>query len=118
MDGVKNDSGKHRPTLILRSMTRAINAVIEVGEHGAKKYAEDNWLAVDDGLRRYTDAMLRHQLAELGGEPRDPDSQLLHAAHVAWNALARLELILRAMPVWDAERYEDEIRNYARYGCE
>jgi hypothetical protein len=25
----------------------------------------------------------------------DPDSGLLHAAHTAWGALARLELILR-----------------------
>jgi hypothetical protein len=25
----------------------------------------------------------------------DPDSQLLHASHAAWNALARLELMLR-----------------------
>lgn len=36
--------------------------------------------------------MTERYLAEL-----NPDSQLLHAAHLAWNALARLELILREM---------------------
>jgi hypothetical protein len=95
-EGVKHDSGKPRPTLVMRSMSRAIQAVIEVGEFGAKKYAEDNWLKVTYGQQRYTDAMLRHLLAEMHGVERDPDSGLLHAAHAAWGALARLELMLRA----------------------
>jgi hypothetical protein len=30
------------------------------------------------------------------GEERDSESSILHAAHAAWNALARLELILLA----------------------
>lgn len=97
--GIKSDSDKHRPTLIFRHMPNAIAAVIECGEFGAKKYDEHpmrcNWDKVEDGLQRYTDAMLRHQLAELGGEDRASDSQLLHAAHAAWNSLARLELIIR-----------------------
>ncbi|QJB21883.1 hypothetical protein KNU94_gp49 [Xanthomonas phage FoX2] len=97
--GIKSDSDKHRPTLIFRHMPNAIAAVIECGEFGAKKYDEHpmrcNWDKVEGGLQRYTDAMLRHQLAELGGEDRDSDSRLLHAAHAAWNSLARLELIIR-----------------------
>ena len=40
----------------------------------------------------YTDALYRHLLAE---SPDDPDTGLLHAAHAAWNALARLELLLK-----------------------
>ena len=39
--------------------------------------------------------MLRHLLAEMRGEDVDPDTGLLHAAHTAWNALARLDLMLR-----------------------
>ena len=39
--------------------------------------------------------MLRHILAEASGDEIDPDFGLLHAAHTAWNALARLELKLR-----------------------
>ena len=44
---------------------------------------------------RWADAMLRHLMREATGEERDPDSGLHHAAHAAWNALARLDLALR-----------------------
>jgi hypothetical protein len=91
---IKLDQGKPRPSLVLSSMPRALLAVAEVGTYGAAKYTEDGWLAVERGLSRYTDAMDRHRLAE-GIEPHDPESKLLHAAHTAWNALARLELMLR-----------------------
>lgn len=94
--GVKYDRGKPRPTLILGSMSNAIAAVIEIAEHGAVKYEVDGWMSVPDGQKRYTDATLRHLLADVGGEERDPDSGLLHAAHAAWGALARLELKIRA----------------------
>lgn len=96
MNGMKHDEGKPRPQLVLGTMAQALQAVIEVAEHGARKYSPDNWLKVPDAQARYTDAMLRHLLAELSGEARDPDSSLLHAAHAAWGALARLELMLRA----------------------
>lgn len=92
--GAKLDAGKIRPTLILNSMHRAIRAVVEVGEYGANKYTEDGWQHVERGFERYSDAMHRHLLAE-NDEIRDPQTGLTHAAHVAWNALARLELLLR-----------------------
>jgi len=93
--GAKLDAGKPKPDLILRSMAKALSAVIDVATYGANKYTDDGWEDVPDGIRRYTNAMFRHYLAEACGEGRDPDSQLLHAAHTAWNALARLELIIR-----------------------
>jgi hypothetical protein len=74
---------------------RAITAVAEISTFGAKKYAWKGWEQVDDGIARYSDAMVRHLLKEGTGETVDPDSGLLHAAHCAWGALARLELILR-----------------------
>lgn len=92
---VKHDAGKPRPTLVLASMGRAVAEVVAVAEHGAAKYTPDGWLHVPDGQQRYTDALLRHLLADVAGEARDPDSGLLHAAHAAWGALARLELMLR-----------------------
>ena len=92
--GAKFDAGKVRPSLILNDMPRAILAVAEVGTYGAEKYSECGWKYVDDGIRRYTDAMDRHRVKE-GIESHDDDSGLLHAAQVAWNALARLELMLR-----------------------
>ena len=92
--GAKFDAGKVRPSLILSGMPRAILAVAEVGAYGTEKYSEGGWKYVDDGIARYTDAMDRHRLKE-GIESHDDDSGLLHAAQVAWNALARLELMLR-----------------------
>lgn len=92
--GAKLDAGKVRPDLILSGMPRALLAVAEIGTFGANKYSEDGWLSVPNGIKRYTAAMDRHRLKE-SIEPTDPDSELAHAAHLAWNALARLELMLR-----------------------
>lgn len=33
-------------------------------------------------------------MADLGGQPTDAESGFRHAAHAAWNALARLELAI------------------------
>lgn len=74
---------------------RAISLVAAVSSFGATKYAWDGWRHVDDGLNRYTDAMVRHITKEAEGEVLDVESGLPHAAHACWNALARLELILQ-----------------------
>ena len=95
-NGVKLDSGKHRPSLVLHSFARALGEVIAVAEFGARKYTPDGWVLVENGVARYTDAMLRHQLALAQGQEEDPESGLPHRAHIAWNALAVLELTLRA----------------------
>jgi hypothetical protein len=93
--GAKLDAGKVRPSLILDDMSRALLAVAEVGTFGARKYSDGGWLVVPDGFRRYTDAMDRHRLKESAEGPYDRESGIPHAAHLAWNALARLELLLR-----------------------
>ena len=43
-------------------------------------------------VERYTDALLRHQMALLAGETIDSGSGLRHVDMVAWNALAVAEL--------------------------
>ena len=48
-----------------------------------------------DGIR-YGNALARHILAEETEGMIDKDTQCLHAAQIAWNALARLELIERS----------------------
>jgi len=93
--GVKHDVKKPRASMVLLGFANALLAVAEAGTFGAVKYADNNWRHVPNGTERYTDAMLRHLLAEGAGEITDPDSGLWHAAHTAWNALARLELMLR-----------------------
>lgn len=96
--GAKLDAGKPRLGLVLGAFAHALEAVGYVGTFGAAKYSDDGWLSVPDGERRYTDALYRHLLAEARGEQADAESGLHHAAHAAWNALARLELALRAEP--------------------
>lgn len=94
--GAKLDAGKTRAGLVLGDFARALEQVSRVGTFGAQKYTDHGWLSVPQGQQRYTDAMLRHWLAEHYGPARDDQTGLLHAAHLAWNALARLELMLRA----------------------
>ena len=92
--GAKLDQGKNRLGLVLMDFASALMEVGKVGTYGAKKYTEHGWVSVPDAEQRYTDALFRHLLAEGNGEIKDPDTQLLHAAHAAWNALARLRFIL------------------------
>jgi len=91
--GAKLDAGKPDASLLLM-FGKALEAVAAVGTFGARKYTRGGWQSVVGGIERYTAALLRHLFKE-HYEDNDPDSQLLHAAQVAWNALARLELLLR-----------------------
>ena len=95
MTDTKDDKQKPMPRLVLGVMARALLEVSKVATFGAKKYSPDNWLKVENGLERYTDAKDRHRLEGAISE-YDSESGLLHAAHEAWNALAVLELKLRA----------------------
>lgn len=97
--GAKMDAGK--PALhLLQDFGLALNEVGKVGTGGAAKYTPHGWLAVPDGYNRYTSAMLRHFFLE-NTEYCDPqfreehDMEICHHAFTAWNALARLELLLR-----------------------
>jgi len=91
--GAKLDDGKIMGG-VLKDFSLALKAVAEVGTFGAKKYTRGGWQSVPNGIERYGDALWRHLLSERH-EPIDTDSKLLHEAHLAWNSLARLELILR-----------------------
>ena len=93
--GAKLDAGKRRDGLVLLGFSRALAAVSAVGSYGANKYTDNGWVSVPNGVNRYTDAMLRHLLSEASGELTDKDTGLLHASHVVWNALARLDLMIR-----------------------
>lgn len=75
---------------------RAIEQIAAVSTFGASKYAWKGWETVPEGFERYSDALVRHLIAEGKGEAIDCDSGLFHAGHAGWNALARLELLLRS----------------------
>ena len=95
--GAKADAGKVPVTRgALHYFPRAITAVAELSAIGANKYSWKGWESVPDGINRYGDAMGRHELRIQGDySRRDPDTGVLEACAVAWNAMARLELILR-----------------------
>jgi hypothetical protein len=84
---------------------RAVMAVADVSAYGATKYSWRGWASVPDGYNRYSDALGRHIAKEgveglydkeIMNDPKFP-AKILHASQVAWNALARLELLLEEL---------------------
>lgn len=93
---IKYDGGKTAVYQgIIDYFPRALEAVAQISQFGASKYAWKGWENVENGYNRYSDAMHRHELAKCKGELVAEDSKLLHDAHFAWGALARLEIFLR-----------------------
>jgi len=92
--GVKDDSNKPRLDLVLGDFPHALWGVGLVGTYGANKYTDRGWHEVDNGIERYSNALLRHYLNFKRGEMDDPESNLPHLAHLAWNALAILQLYM------------------------
>lgn len=86
--GIKHDQEKVRLELI---SPIAINELGKVLTFGAKKYASHNWRA---GLARsrLLGAALRHILAYLGGEDKDPETGLSHIGHAFCCLMFILEL--------------------------
>ena len=99
--GAKLDAGKVRMGLVVFGFARALQEVGKVGTYGAAKYSDNGWIQVPDGQARYTDAMMRHLIKEAIGEQCDEDTGILHAAHAAWNALARLDFMIREREMAD-----------------
>lgn len=109
---VKYDDGK-APIIrgVLARFPRAIEAVAQVSALGCRKYSlpadDTGFMDVPDGFGRYSDGLGRHLLQEkthgdwnieTGGALPSEGVKVLHAAQVAWNSLARLEILLRDCP--------------------
>lgn len=74
---------------------RAMIAVAWVSDYGNRKYGEwGGWRKVADGIFRYFDGNSRHHVMQAIELYDDGDSGLAHAAQDAWNAMAKLELML------------------------
>lgn len=94
-EGMKHDSAKPQMDLLL-DFSLALQEIGKVATYGANKYAPGNWLLVEGAERRYMAALLRH-LMQSKTEGQDQETGIDHLAHVAWNALAVLELKLRSI---------------------
>lgn len=93
-EGIKYDGDKPRLAEMIIDFKEPLLELCKVWEFGANKYSKSNWKLVDNGIDRYTNAMLRHLVQE-EDNPVDDESLLLHASHIAFNALARLYFILQ-----------------------
>lgn len=80
--GLKFDGDKFRWDLLPYD---AVEKIVEIMTYGAKKYSPNNWQKVESS--RYIAALMRHIVAEIGGEDYDKESGFLHLAHAACNIL-------------------------------
>lgn len=86
----KRDTGK-APMHMLGCLYRPLQEVARVLAFGNKKYKSIfNYRTIDDGYARMSDAALRHLLARLDGEEKDPESGLDHLAHASCDLLMAL----------------------------
>lgn len=108
--GAKDDLDKPRLDLVLGDFKKALWGVGLVGTFGAKKYSDRGWKQVDNGVERYLSAMLRHYLNYKNGEELDPESNLPHLAHCAWNSLAVLELVQEYKEAREQMKSIDEVK--------
>jgi hypothetical protein len=95
-EGIKYDSNKPRLAEMIIDFKEPLLQLCKVWEFGANKYEKSNWKLVENGRDRYTNAMLRHLVQE-EDFLFDDESKLLHASHIAFNALARLYFIIQEL---------------------
>lgn len=108
LPGMKYDEGKPNLSLVFGGFNKALLDVGYIGTFGARKYTPNGWKDVDNLYERYSSALLRHMFAAMSSRVKDiydNETGRLHLAHVAWNALALTEHMLKAI---DYDRYNAE----------
>lgn len=79
----------------------AIKAIVRALSLGANKYGAYNWRGKVVHMTTYYDAALRHLLAWLEGEDRDPESGVSHLAHAAASLAVLLDALEHSQVVDD-----------------
>lgn len=87
--GQKHDQGKPRYSLI---PSGSLEAIVDVLEYGANKYAPDNWKHVENARERYYNASMRHIQSWWSGEQNDPETGLPHLAHAVCSLMFLMAL--------------------------
>lgn len=88
--GVKYDENKPRLYDFLYDFRKVFLELAKVYEFGTNKYGRGNWHQVPNGGQRYSNAMIRHLLKD----GKDPETDIDHQTHVAYNAIMRLQFLL------------------------
>ena len=94
VNGHKYSSEKAPMGMMFKQFSMALEAVAMRSKRGHIKYekTDHDWMnfkRVPDAIEQYSDGAARH-LCEIGND----EDYIGHAAATAWNALARLQLIL------------------------
>ena len=108
LPGMKYDEGKPNLSLVFGGFNKALLDVGYIGTFGARKYTPNGWKDVESLYERYSSALLRHMFAAMSPRVKDiydNETGRLHLAHVAWNALALTEHMLKSI---DYDRYNAE----------
>lgn len=97
-EGIKHSTNKPKyHTVITKHFPDALRMVVEIamkshfGKYAAVDQDWQNFKRVPNAIEEYSDAMMRHLL-----EDGDDCDALTHAGAAAWNALARLQLMIEA----------------------
>lgn len=93
LNGVKHNKNKPKMSVLFKQFPDALEAIVRCSEYGHNKYKETDkdWLnfkRIEGGSTSYEDANIRHRLQK----GNDLESGLPHKYHIAWNALAELQL--------------------------
>lgn len=91
-EGLKYDEGKPRYSLL---PPKALREVVKVLTFGSTKYADFNWMKVQDWEDRFFSASQRHQWDYMDGVKFDEENKCHHLAAAITNLMFILELELR-----------------------
>lgn len=91
MQGKKNDFLDNKLRWDLLPLEE-IEEIVKVYTAGSKKYGDNNWQTLPNGVQRYKAALLRHLVEFEKGNEIDEETGCKHLAQVAWNAIAMLYL--------------------------
>ena len=115
--GRKDDTSKLDVTLLFDDLPHALEAVTEVMQWAITKkqptaYVRGSWQGVPGGERRYRAAQLRHELNRAksvlaGRDTVDHETGLEELAHIATDALFRLEQACRKKAGIDVGEWND-----------
>ena len=86
-ESVKNDFADKKPRWDLLPIEE-LAGVVDVYTAGAKKYGENRWQTLPNGVNRYMGAFFRHLTAHKRGEQFDPEDGCLHLDKCIWNMIA------------------------------
>lgn len=96
----KDTLGASKPQMGLVPLVEAVARVMELG---SKKYGPFNWRSKAVKKMVYVHAALRHLMAWVGGQSKDPESGESHLAHVAACMLIVLDAEAHGKAIDDRE---------------